>query len=180
MVAKIETAAPRQGVQIPIALRLKAQNLYLVKCLEPVHVAAATGLTRDQVSQLATRYGWVKLRRERMARAHARMDEKLAVPIDEVSDAIAKQCDEYALKALERTGKALASDLPLASRDAQSFSGALMNLVKVGRLARGLDGGGKEPTQITNLAFFSIGRAAPDPVNVTATAPIELPAAPTA
>jgi hypothetical protein len=140
---------------IPLAVRLKAKNLYLVQCLEPALIALQTGLTRQQIWQLASREKWVEIRREKVAAAKADLDQRASLPLDEVTDAIVRECDQHSLTALDRTGKSLSSRSKFAARDAQAFSGTLRNLVQVSRACRGLENArGLDPASSISMNFF--------------------------
>ena len=165
MVAAVEKRGSRAKV-IPIGARLKARNLYINQGLPSSQVAAVTGLSADQVSQLACREGWTKIRRINEAKLSAKIDAHTDAKIDEVSQAIASECDELALNSLNCVRSALESPGENAARDAQAFSGTLKNLVTVARTVRGLDTAQAAAPSV-NIAFF-MGQLQPaEPTNVT-------------
>lgn len=141
--------------RIPIGIKLRAQNLYLNKGYTPKQVGDATGLTAEQVSSLAARGGWAKIRNNRMAAIAQRVETRTGANLGAVEQAIADEADEHTLTALDRTGQALASDSPYASKDAQAFSATVRNLVTVSRAIRNAtaDVAAGGATQV-NLFFF--------------------------
>ena len=124
---------------IPIGTRLKARNLYLIQCLPYAEIAEKTGLSVSSVGQLAFREGWTKLRKQRASELTTKADARANRDIDAINDAIASECEEIALKGLDRAKKASESDDEFAARNFQSWTGGVSNLVKVQRAARGLD-----------------------------------------
>ena len=186
MLAEIESPARHRKRlvlpgRIPEFTRLALRSLYVVHGKAPSEIASALQLSLNQVNGLIKREGWTQERDRRL---------------NQKAEKVAQEQDAHAIESTNRVNEVvgvLAEELTVGSltmcadalteKDAkklQMASSAARNLDQVRRAARNLDRGDSLNTQITNLAFFSIGRAAPDPVNVTASAPLELPAAPTA
>ena len=149
---------------------MKARNLYVNQGLPPTQVANLCGLKVHQVAQLAVREGWTKVRRANEARLAARIQSRNDENIDEVSAAIASECDEIALSAVAKSKAALSRDDPGAARDFQALTAGLKNVVTVARTVRGLDQQQEAPTSV-NIGFFFAppgARSAPaELVNVT-------------
>ncbi len=177
MVAEAQIAAPKQfqrAGSIPIGLRLKCQNLYLNKHFSPKAIAEITGLTTQQVSNLAVRGNWTKLRAARMRRVEKDIASRAASGAGDLAEAIASECDEHTFAALERTGQALASTSEDAAKDAQAFSATARNLVTISRACRETGAQlGNTSGPAVNLFFVSTAHQAErraDAVDVVATA----------
>lgn len=177
--------APQRNGAIPLGLKLKAQNLFINKGYTPKQVAEITGLSSQQISSMAVRGRWVKSRNARLAAINERIEARSGQTISAISEAIADECDEHSLAALDRTGKALARDDQHAAKDAQAFSATLRNLVTVSRAIRAgsSDVSSQGSTQV-NLFFFrpteSKGERRAESVDVAATVlPATLPPATT-
>lgn len=123
----------RKSGEIAIYTRLKARNLYLSQGLSHKLISEQTGLTTDQLMQLAHREGWTQLRKQQKIRLTQSSDAQAQAMQSEVLEAIASHSEQHALKSLERVGNALERDDENAARDAQSYSGCLRNLVNVAR-----------------------------------------------
>lgn len=188
MVADVSPPRLKSSVRIPLPVKLKARSLYLIHGLPYREIAAQTGLTPQSVRSIACREGWTQSKAATKAALIARADTHARETIDEVSAAIAADCDEIALSATGKAKTTLAREDEDAARDFQSITGGLRNVVQVARMCRGLDAKDGERGGTTNI--FAVGsinfavradsiRAKDEPVNVTpATTPSVTPAAP--
>ena len=123
----------QRGMEIPVYTRAKARNMYLQQCLPYAAISEATGLSVTSLMQLACREGWTELKRQQKKRLLQKADERGEAMQNEVAESIASRSEQYALRTLDRVGGSLERDDPLAARDAQSYTGALKNLVSVVR-----------------------------------------------
>jgi hypothetical protein len=166
MVAQVMPEKKGRLKTIPIGARSKAQVLYLNRSQTAKEIAAATGLTVEQVNGLAFREGWAQRRRDREKRIEQQTSSRVDATIDAVSSAIALECDQHSLKACERIGESLERTDPNAARDFQALSVGLKNVVAVARTVRGLDTAQAAAPSV-NIAFF-MGQLQPaEPTNVT-------------
>lgn len=118
---------------MPVLLKLKVRNLYLIQGLTYKQISADTGLTVECIEKLACRNGWTKLRREAINRAISKQDSHIAELQDETIAAIASASEQHALSGLERVGEVLAEGGQFAARDFQAYTGGVRNLVSVMR-----------------------------------------------
>ena len=145
MVSEVETCAKPEKkpgskpLPLPLGIKLKARNLYLVQSLPYAEIAHQTGLSVQSLSSLAHREGWTKQRRARAAQITNRADARANRELDSINDAIASECEEIALQGLTRAKEESVSKGKFAARNFQSWTGGVSNLVKVQRAARGLD-----------------------------------------
>lgn len=141
-----------RGGTIPLGLRLRCENLYLNRGFTPSQIATETGLTPDQVSNLASRGNWTKLRKARLSRVQKELQSREASQVEEVERVILAEADEHSLESLQCTGEALRKK---NAKDAQAFSATLRNLVTVSRAIRaGSSEVGQSGSTQVNLFFF--------------------------
>lgn len=168
---------------VPLLVRLKARNLYLVQGLGHKEIASQTGLTEEGSQQLASREGWVALRRERKKHLLAAQDARLEAAHSEVLDAIADVSAQHAVQGLDRVGKALESKGKFAARDFQSWTGGVKNLVSIMREIKAPQNDSPGSGATLNMFILRVGdqakpanaaqeaiEAAPKEINVTASA----------
>lgn len=155
--------------RIPILTKRKARNLYLFEDAGPKRISEECGLTYAAAQKLVSREGWVKERRARYASLVKKADARMGAVDEEVIEAIASHSEEYALRALQKTGEALERKDPQAAKDAQAYSATVKNLAGVARLMRapaGSDGGSSNPE--VNIFLLRAGDVAPaEPKQVT-------------
>lgn len=148
---------------IPIPTRIKARNLYVLQSLPAKEVAAACGITEQQVYKLVQRHKWAELRRQSMAKLSAPLQARELEQIESISVAAASLSDEGLLGSLKRANEATESRSEYASKDAQAFASAARSLMQVGRTLRGMDGantkGGSEASA-THINLY-VGRFGP-------------------
>jgi len=125
-----------QFTQIPILVRLKARNLYLVQGLGHREIARQTGLTLQACQKLASREKWTALRRDQKLSLLAKQDASMSEKCSETLEAIASVSEQHAMRGLERVGEALESKGEFAARDFQSYTGGVKNLVSIMREIR--------------------------------------------
>lgn len=150
----------KRGQEIPVYTRAKARNLYFQQCLPYKLIAQATGLTVPCLQQLAHREGWTALRREKKQRMMVESAARGEVMIEEVNKAIADRSEQYALRTLDRVEGALERDDEFAARDAQSYTGALRNLVNVARDIRRPAGEQQQTGNTLNMFVLRVGAEA--------------------
>lgn len=122
--------------EIPVLIRLKARNLYLIQGLSHQEIAAQTGLTRQSSEALAHREGWVKVKRERTKRLVEKYDSRVEAAGNEAIDAIADVSTQLSMEGLGRVSEALQDRSQFAARDFQSWTGGVKNLVSIMREIR--------------------------------------------
>lgn len=147
---------------IPIGVKLRARNLYLVHGLPYAEISEQVGLTVQQLGALAHREGWTKNKARNRAKMIARADARIDRDIDETNEALARESEEIALKALGKAREEVESGGEFAARNFQSWTGGVSNLVKVQRLTRGLDGEQQQGATNVSLSLFCV-QASPAP-----------------
>lgn len=124
------------GERIPVLTKRKARNLYLFEDASHERIAAECGLTLGSARTLVSREGWTKERRERMRSLVKKQDARMSGIDSEMIEAIASHSEQYALRALQKTGEALERTDPAAAKDAQAYSSTVKNLATVAKAMR--------------------------------------------
>jgi hypothetical protein len=164
--------APVQPVQrmngtIPIRIRTQIKTLYLVNGLSPVEIEAmGLGVTRQTVSNLASREGWTKKRKEVLAKVETSVDARTDAAAQAVSEALALESEELCFKALDQTRAGLTEGGLNGAKQAQAASSTLKNLATTARMLREPAGTptGEGSTVNLNLFFSPTPKAEPKQV----------------
>jgi hypothetical protein len=135
---KSDKHAPRERAngkwkQLPLLVRLKARNLYLVQGLGHSEIAQACGITQQASYKLVSREGWAALRKGQKRDLLAKQDARMHETQSEALDAIADVSSQHALQGLDRVGEALSDSGEFAARNFQSWTGGVKNLVSIMR-----------------------------------------------
>lgn len=185
---KSDKHAPRERAngkwkQLPLLVRLKARNLYLVQGLSHAEIAQACGITTQASYKLASREGWASLKKGQKQNLLAKQDARMEETHGEVLDAIADVSAQHAVQGLDRVGKALESKGKFAARDFQSWTGGVKNLVSIMREIKAPQNDAPGSGATLNMFILRVGdqakpanaaqeamEAAPKEINVTASA----------
>jgi len=143
---------------VPLLVRLKARNLYLVQGLGHKEIAAQCGLTYEGSQQMASREGWVALRKDRKRHLLKQQDSRMEEAHSEVLDAIADVSAQHAMQGLNRVGDALEDRSEFAARNFQSWTGGVKNLVSIMREIRQPDQQAPDKAQL-NVFVLRVGDA---------------------
>lgn len=176
----IALAAKRPKIRrarIPLPLRTKVCVLYTVRGMSPAAIAVELKgeLTRDQIASMAIREGWTAKQKVLIRRTKEEVDARTRAATDEITNAIASECEDLTFSALTRTRQSLESGHENAARDFRSYAGGLRDLVTIARTCRGLDlrNDGADTRGATTLNVFvgrfgpSASAATPEVKNVT-------------
>lgn len=157
MVAKAELAQTKSH---PRSLDIRQisilRTMYLVQGLQPSEIeAAGVGFTANQVSQLANREGWTKLRRNALQKGKESAQASVDSAVSAVAEAIAIESEELCFKALNQTRAGLDKGGLDGAKQAQAASSTLRNLNSVAQAIRKPAESG-DPAASTNLNLFFI------------------------
>lgn len=140
MVAEVEDAErirlPVRGPEIPLLMRIKARNLYLMQNLGWDAIGKQCGYSPKALAHLAHREKWTEEKRQRKAALLKSADARMNSMQSEVVEAIASLSEQHAIRALDKTGEALERGDPNAAKDAQAYSSTAKNLVSIARESR--------------------------------------------
>jgi len=159
----------RRHWEINPAVEAKARTLYLVRGMPPSAVAAELGVQPKAISDLASRRGWCKVRREVWQESDKASQAALSADVSRVMQGIALESEELTVGSLQLARESI------EAKDAKSLSmssSAIRNLVEVSRRIRGLD---QQQTGLLggNVNFFVLqgvpqaDKPTREPVNVT-------------
>lgn len=117
--------------------KLKIRNLYLTQQLTHEEIGRQVGKSVAQVSRYVSRVGLPEIRKKREALLIARADEKNVAISEDVSEAIAGECEEIALESLVRAKNEVKSTHKDAAKNFQAWTAGIRNLTTARNLARG-------------------------------------------
>lgn len=161
------------GCPVPLAVKLAVRSFYVVQGMKPAQIAPMVGMNAEQVSNLARREGWVKLRAnqqgEKERKSAEAQDTRAQDDVARIVEAVAIRGEELSVQTLDHCSRILNrktedGNPAIDSKELQMASGAAVNFVKIARMSRGLDArgaGDTRPNQINVGLFIVSGEARP-------------------
>lgn len=188
MVAETDTLTKPKGKRggfqqaIPLPTKLRIRSLYVIQQLSYRDIADQTGLPVRAVQNLVYREKWTPVRQRIRSSAQAKADERtrerVSAEVCELAESVAIQTADLAVATLTKSRATLDRDDVNAARDLQAYSQSAKNFYGVYRQVRELDQARDIERNGSTLVFVADMPRVREPVNVTASAPIEIQAAP--
>jgi len=177
---------PGPNYTIPLPVRLRAKNLYVVQGLTPAVIAKQVKLSPEQVQRLVSREKWAPEKRraaeksEELALAHTREQ------LNEVIAAVGDLSEDASIAGLQRAVECTTKKSKFAAKDYASWANGARALVSIARQARGLEDKSFGPSNgAANTINLFVGRFGPavdeTPMkNVTPAKALDVAASPSA
>jgi hypothetical protein len=176
MVAEVETERPAEisrkingGADTQTFALVR--TLYLVQGHPPSEIEAmGLGVTRQQVSNWANRYGWATQKAKARASVEKSTQERVDASVQKVVEAIAIESEELCFKALNQTRAGLDKGGLEGAKQAQAASSTLRNLHGVAQAIRKPElQSAQSGSTSFNLFFLGGQSTAPskEPIDVT-------------
>lgn len=143
------------GRCLPLALKLRVKNLYIIGGKSHHEIAADTGMTPGAIATLCSRNGWTGEKRKREAQMVKKSDARIESQMSEAVEAISSEAQEIALSGLERARDAVKRKGKDAAKNFQSWTGGVRNLVQVIRAIENPGSGDAQPSGPAINFFFA-------------------------
>lgn len=121
---------PVSRKRFPSALVAQARTLYVVKGLGPKEVGEKLGLKRDQISQLAIRYGWGDERAKRLKRLENSLLARAEDEHNAFMVSMSSQAEELAEDSMGIARDSISRGI-MATRELQQASQSAKNFVDI-------------------------------------------------
>jgi hypothetical protein len=143
-----------RAAEIPLLIKMKARNLYLIDNLGWDEIGERCGWPSGSLAQAAHREGWPAEKKRRKALLIEKSNAHVTATANEVIEAIASKSEEAALKAMENVDKSLDRSDEFAAKDFQAYTAGVKNLASTARMLREPLGGSVHQDQRPNLNLF--------------------------
>lgn len=166
MVAEAVELIPLKSQPRAIDVRQVAliRTLYLVQGLQPSDIERmGVGFTANQVSQMANREGWTKLRKAALQKGEESARASADSAVARVAEAIAIESEELCFKALNQTRAGLDEGGLNGAKQAQAASSTLRNLASVAKVMRDTGNGSSTDSAPTSFNLFFVGAPPKNP-----------------
>lgn len=144
------------------------RTLYLIQGLAPIEIERmGIGVTANQVSQLAHREGWTKLKHKAIAKAEETARAHVDASAQAMAEAIAIEGEELCFKALDVTRQGLLEGGLNGAKQAQAASSTLRNIHSVVQAIRRPQESADNGSTQVNVFVMRAGQMVDDAKQVT-------------